>query len=134
MASMTPEKTCLIVDDEPSIRAYLKAILLNEQFQALEADNAPQAFRLVQKLNGGLDLIVTDVKMPGDMDGVDLAYAIRQAFPQIPVVVVSGYPSPEVTRTWTQDFAFIQKPFKPEAILTVVKTVTAGRRCRTASG
>jgi DNA-binding NtrC family response regulator len=88
----------------------------------------------VQKLNGGLDLIVTDVKMPGDMDGVDLAYAIRQAFPQIPVVVVSGYPSPEVTRTWKQDFAFIQKPFKPEAILTVVKTVTARRRCRTASG
>ena len=130
---MTPEKTCLIVDDEPSIRAYLKAILLNEQFQALEADNAPQGFRLLQKLNGGLDLIVTDVKMPGDMDGVDLAYAIREAFPRIPVLVMSGYPSPEVKRTSTRDFAFIQKPFKPEAILDVVKRITAGGRPRAAT-
>lgn len=46
------ERTCLIVDDEPAIRAYLAAILRREQYLTLEAENAVQAFKLVQKLNG----------------------------------------------------------------------------------
>ena len=115
------ERICLIVDDEPSIRAYLKAILETEHFQVLEAENAPQGFKLVEKLNGGLDLIVTDVKMPGDMDGLDLAYAVRNAFSAIPVILMSGYPSPENSNNRLEDFAFILKPFKSEVIREAVR-------------
>jgi CheY-like chemotaxis protein len=115
------EKTCLVVDDEPAIRAYVKAILQAEGFQAFEADNAPQAFRLIQKLNGGLDLIVTDVNMPGDMDGLDLAYAVRDTFPAIPVLVMSGYTLPGSSKRALGEFAFIQKPFKPDAILKAAR-------------
>ena len=102
------ERTCLIVDDEPAIRAYVKAILKKENFEVLEAENAPQAYKLIQKLNGGLDLIVTDVNMPGDMDGVDLAYAIRNAFPAIPVILMSGYASPESSKRPVGEFLFRQ--------------------------
>jgi len=115
-------KTCVVVDDEPAIRSYLKEILRDQEFQALEAENAPQAFRLIQKLNGDVDLVVTDVAMPGDMDGEDLAFAIRQAFPVIPVILISGYGPP---KRRTTEFEFIEKPFKPDVILSMVKRLVA---------
>jgi DNA-binding NtrC family response regulator len=89
----------------------------------LEADSGPQAFRLLERLKGVLDLVVTDVMMPGDMDGLDLAYAVRNAFPNITVILMSGFLSPQTTKRPIVDFEFIRKPFKPEAFLSVVKRV-----------
>src|SRR5204863_1699574 len=94
----TVERTCLIVDDEPCIRQYFQVILGRARFQVLEAGSAPEAFKIVQALNGALDIIVTDVVMPGDMDGVDLANAVRSAFPQIPIILISGYLPSQTTR------------------------------------
>ena len=91
-------RTFLVVDDEPAIRAYVKGILQTETFHGLEAESAPAAFRLIQKLNGRVDLVVTDVNMPGDMDGLDLAYAIRDAFPFVPVILISGYASEGISQ------------------------------------
>ena len=64
---------------------------------------------------------MTDVKMPGDMSGLDLAHAVRNAFPSIPVVVISGYPSPETDKHSLQDFESIPKPFKPDDLVGSVK-------------
>ncbi len=64
---------CLIVAKEAAIRGYLKTILERQQFRTLEAENVVEAFKLIQKLRGGIDLILGEVRMPGDMDGVDLA-------------------------------------------------------------
>ncbi len=128
------EKICLIVDDEPIIRTYLNAILQDEDYQTLEAEDAPQAFRIVQKLNGGLNLIVTDIRMPGDMDGMDLAYAVRNAFPAIPVILISGFADTESAKHRFGGFPFIRKPFTPAAILGAVNTATASRQTRTAHG
>jgi CheY-like chemotaxis protein len=119
------EKTCLIVDDDPAVRTYLKTILQREQYITLEAANAPQAFKLVQERKGGLNLIVTDITMPGDMDGVDLAYAVRTWFPAIPVVLLSGFADKESAWQGFRDFAFIQKPFTLAAILGALNSVTA---------
>jgi DNA-binding NtrC family response regulator len=117
-------RICLIVDDEPSIRGYLKAIFLKEDYQTLEAENAVQAFRMVQKLNGGLSLIVSDILMPGDMDGVDLAYAVRNVFPSIPVVLVTGFAGSDSVQRRLGDHVLIQKPFKPDEIRAVINRVT----------
>jgi len=111
------DRICLIVDDEPSIRTYLRAILLKERLQSLEAEDAAQAFKIVQKLGGRLDLIVSDIKMPGDMDGVDLAYSVRNAFPDVPVILISGYGDEEAVKRAVSCFELIRKPFVPEAIL-----------------
>ncbi|MGD0046815.1 MAG: response regulator [Bryobacteraceae bacterium] len=107
-------------------------MLRKEQYLTLEAENVAQAFKLVQKLNGGLHLIVSDINMPGDMDGVDLAYAVRNAFPTIPVVLVSGFADAESAGQNLGDFAFIKKPFTPAAILGAVNRATASssRACR----
>jgi CheY-like chemotaxis protein len=58
-------KLCLIGDDESSIRSYVRAILEREQFQMMESENGVQALRLVEKLGGKLDVIVSDVQLPG---------------------------------------------------------------------
>jgi len=125
-----PQRICMVVDDEPAIRAYLSAVLEQEHFRTLEAEDAPHAFRLLQSVNGAVDLVVSDVQMPGDMDGEDLAFAIRQAFPRIPIILISGYGPPKQR---APEFDFIDKPFRPEAILEMVKRVTTTPNTRTAT-
>ena len=110
------DRICLIVDDEPVIRNFLGAIL-NQHFRIIEAANASQAFKVVEALNGELDLIVTDISMPGDMNGVDLAFAVRTAFPNIAIVIISGYALPGSTEGHCSDCEFLAKPFRAEAIL-----------------
>ena len=125
------ELTVLLVDDEDCVRSYLKTILQRENFQVFEAGDAPQAIRLVQKLKGALDLILTDVSMPGDMDGLDLAHTIRNSFPSIPVILMSGY---QVDSTKpTGEFTFIEKPFKPEVILQAVEKAISDKRLTASS-
>ena len=110
-----PDRICLIVDDEPAIRTFLRGILEQRQFHILEADSAARALKIIQTQGGRLDLIVSDIRMPGDMSGLDLAHSVRNAFPAIPVILISGY-----CDTYPDNkagFEFIPKPFAPEAIL-----------------
>src|SRR5579864_5265063 len=116
------DRICLLVDDEPAIRSYLRAILEAERFQCLEASNVAQALGITQRLGGRLDLIITDIKMPGDVDGLDLAYSVRNSFPDIPVILVSGYADDESVFRAASIFKFIRKPFVPETIVTAVRT------------
>jgi two-component system NtrC family sensor kinase len=111
------ERVCLIVDDEPAIRTYLRAILEREHVQSLEAENAAQALRIVQELDGRLDFVVSDIHMPGDMNGMDLAHSIRYRFPAIPVILISGY----TNQLDHSGFELVSKPFLTEAILKAVK-------------
>ena len=57
------------------------------------------------------------------MDGIDLAYSVRNAFPAVPVLLISGYSDPESVKHAAPNFEFIQKPFVPETILMAVKKV-----------
>jgi DNA-binding NtrC family response regulator len=90
--------------------------------------------RIVQKLGGRLDLIVSDIKMPGDMDGVDLAYSIRHSYPAVPVVLISGYADEEAVKHANADFAFIQKPFVPETILRACRRAIGNAADKTGDG
>ena len=60
--------------------------------------------------------------MPGEMDGLDLAHAVQQRFPAVPVVLISGYGEDP-----SSGFPFIAKPFLPETILKVVERVLPAR-------
>ena len=113
-----PDRICLIVDDEPAIRSFLRAILERRQIQVVEAENATDALRLLQKLGGRVDLIVSDIVMPGDFSGLDLAHSVRHAFPAIPVILFSGYSKDAKDAA---GFEFISKPFVPQTILSAVE-------------
>src|SRR3954463_10119133 len=108
--SLMDAPLCLIVDDEPEVRTYLSALLLSRGIQSLEAENAVAAIRILQTLGDEIDLLISDIQMPGDINGVDLAYAAKNLISGVPVILVSG----DADKT-PNGFTFIQKPFTTDA-------------------
>jgi DNA-binding NtrC family response regulator len=113
--------TVLVVDDEPLVRMDVALILQQAGFEVEEARNSDQALR---KLNGGgcrLDALVTDVQMPGAVNGCGLAKRVHELFPQAAIVVISGLTRPapeEMPPTAT----FLVKPIYPERLLQAIRS------------
>jgi CheY-like chemotaxis protein len=82
----------LVVDDYSVVRSFVRTILLAEGFQILEAEDGQQALEMVSTLGGGVDIVITDIQMPC-RDGIRLARELTQAFPALPIVLMSGYPA-----------------------------------------
>ena len=114
-----PNKTCLVVDDESSVRVYIRTILERNQFQVIEAENGQEAARVVQQLGDTVDVIVTDIYMPGG-DGLTFASSVRESFPLLPIILVSGYGDPPWKRFPSTSFGFVPKPFLPATLLAAI--------------
>ena len=102
-------KISLVVDDEPSVRDFIVAVLQGDGFQTIEAENGVHALELMHKLGGAVDLLVSDIKMPL-MDGITLACSVRAEFPAIPLILVSGYAEIEQAKLPNSGFEFVQTP------------------------
>lgn len=84
-------KTCvLVVEDDFIIRMDLVDFLSEEGFEVLEAANADEAIAILET-NDQIRIICTDVDMPGSMDGIKLAAAVRNRWPPVKIVVMSGH-------------------------------------------
>jgi DNA-binding NtrC family response regulator len=116
-------RVCLVVDDEPVIRKYLRLILQRIGIQSIEADNAVEALRLLQKVGDEISLVITDIKMPGDMDGIDLAYSAQNSFSNLPVILISGF-----VDQVPAGFTFVRKPFMADELLKAIDKTMAGSR------
>ena len=119
------EKVCLVVDDEASVRQFITTVLRSDGFQTLEAENGVQALELLRKLDGAVDLLVSDIQMP-NMDGITLACSVRAQFPAIPLILVSGYADAE-RNSLSSGVHFVQKPFVKATLLDAVKNVVSKR-------
>jgi two-component system cell cycle sensor histidine kinase/response regulator CckA len=106
----------LVVDDDSVIRCFVRSILLADGFDVIEAVNGRQALDMVNTLGACVDVIISDVQMPG-LDGMSLAGAVTDAFPSVVMILMSAYPEPD------EDFVFIQKPFSWIAMRTLVRHV-----------
>jgi two-component system cell cycle sensor histidine kinase/response regulator CckA len=120
-----PAKTALIVDDEATVRLYIKAVLQQQGFETVEAADSLEALRFLRNDAERVDLLLSDVQMPR-MDGIALARAVRTEFPAIPLILVSGYCS----REEAPDLAvsFIPKPFTPATLLTAIGCVMTPKK------
>jgi CheY-like chemotaxis protein len=114
----------VIVDDEQSVRTYIKTVLENEGFQTLEAENGVQALERLIQVTNTVALVVSDVKMP-EMDGIALARAVRARFPAIPVVLVSGYADPNTLDELKLEV--VSKPFLPAELVAAVRKAIRSR-------
>jgi DNA-binding response OmpR family regulator len=103
--------TCiLVVEDESDIREALVEVLRDAGFQIVEAATADAATALLDFK--GLSLIVTDINLPGRLNGIDLAVAARHARPGIPVIFISGRATNlEEAHVLGDPAAFLLKPF-----------------------
>lgn len=105
----------LIVEDELLIRLYLSDVLEEAGWTVRTADNAVDA---VNDLNG-VAAVLSDIDMPGDMNGVDLARLVRRERPDCPVILMSGRILPSA-KTLPPGTRFLAKPFPAEALLDAI--------------
>ena len=107
--------TILIVDDEEIVRKLVHVALKGSSDAVfLEANDATEALKVAREHRGPIDLLVSDVVMPGRMNGIEMAAQLFHAHLEMTVVLMSGYP-PE-GRTMEPAWHFIEKPFKASEI------------------
>jgi signal transduction histidine kinase len=100
----------LVVDDEPGIRLMVQATLAPEGYRILEAESAEDAWDLAQSPDVRLDLLLTDVMLPG-MKGTELAERLRAVRPELHVIVMSGYAGREPATLSIPQGEWLAKPF-----------------------
>jgi CheY-like chemotaxis protein len=113
----------LIVDDEALIRIRLALEFETAGFDVREASTAVEALALLQT-GFPVSAIVTDLRMPGAVDGRVLVSWIRRHRPGIPVVVASGYPADLEDGTRLDCAAFVSKPYDAAQMVTLLRSLT----------
>lgn len=106
-------ETILVVEDEEEVRKLVARSLKKQGYKVLEASQGKEVFSLCEEQGGPIHLMVTDVVMP-EMTGVELAKHIKQVYPEIKVLYMSGYTSDRVAvdcENVEKGIEFIQKPF-----------------------
>jgi len=119
----------LVVDDELSMREFLKILLEKEGYQVVTAPEAGTALKCLDRDN--FDLVISDIRMPG-MGGMALLEKIKETDHRLPVVMITAYASPEDAVAAMKDGAFdyISKPFKVEEIKNTIRSALSAAACR----
>ncbi len=117
--------TVLVVDDEPAVRRVAARSLERGGYRVLEAEDGGAALALVER-EGPPTLLLTDLTMPG-IGGVELARLVRERWPAVPILFMSGYPAEELQRQGGAAAArdLIEKPFAPAELTARVTAALA---------
>ncbi len=110
----------LVVDDEWLVREALIEVLDEAGFSTRQAMSATEALRHLQR-DEVIDLVVTDIEMPGALNGADLARLLTAQRPEIGVLIVSG----RRPRSLPEGARFLAKPFVPDELLHALRDFTA---------
>jgi CheY-like chemotaxis protein len=114
----------LLVEDDVLIRFATAEMLRDEGYAVLEAVDATEALALLET-GHPLDLVLSDVRMPGDMDGVALTYAMKTLRPNLPMVLVSSHLPPDCQHAGDD---FLAKPYGPSQLFELVQKLV-GATC-----
>lgn len=116
------QRVILIVEDEPLIRHDLMDFFEDRGFRVLEAGNADEAVEILST-NAIIQIVLTDVQMPGSMDGIRLAHYVRDRYPPTILIVASGAAKPEAADLPDRAM-FVAKPFDPRAVLRDIERMS----------
>ena len=110
-------RTILVVDDEQDILNVVEAALTRDGFEVVQAHSGDMALELFQKLQKPIDLLLTDVVMPG-MSGPMLVDRLLAMQPSLPVLFMSGYDDRQIVQRYVlkEGFALLPKPFSLETL------------------
>jgi two-component system, cell cycle sensor histidine kinase and response regulator CckA len=116
-------ETLLVVEDERVVRALIVRSLTGLGYQCVEAGNGDEALLVLQQQKH-IDLVITDVVMPGTSGG-DLGWLLADRYPDLPVLYTSGFADNDVVRRGLLDVGrpFLQKPFAPRELARKVREV-----------
>jgi CheY-like chemotaxis protein len=113
----------LVVEDEPLIRMDVAEILRAAKFDILEAANADEAIKMLERYSD-IRLIFTDIDMPGSMNGLKLVAAVRDRWPPVRIIATSGHFKVQAGDL-PADALFISKPYQPAQIINAVRRLTS---------
>ena len=125
-ADLTGEGTILLVEDEEGLRQLNARGLASRGYTVLEAGNGVEAIEILERHQGKVDLVVSDVVMP-EMDGPTLLRELRSRNPALKIIFVSGYAEDAFQKHLPADgqFAFLAKPFTLKQLVNEVKETLA---------
>ena len=123
-STLRGHETILVAEDDRQVRDLTVNILRSCGYVVIELDNIPDAERVCQQHDGGIDLLVSDVIMR-EMSGPELARRLQRARPQMKILLMSGYTENAITHLDALDpgFAFLPKPFTPSTLAGKVRQV-----------
>jgi DNA-binding response OmpR family regulator len=112
----------LVADDEPSILQYIEHVLQLADYRVVTATTVEEAWKIVQRLQTQIELVLTDIIMPGAIDGQKLAERIRRLDPGLRVSFVTGALSETDPRTalMIEKRLLLRKPFFPKELIDFV--------------
>jgi signal transduction histidine kinase len=116
-------ETILLAEDEPSLREMVQEVLSLHGYRVLSAGSGPAALEAWHRAERRIDLLLTDLVMPGGMMGTDVAAELRRANPELKVIFTTGY-SPGMARAQhalEEGVNFLPKPYSPNKLAEIVR-------------
>jgi len=126
-----PPLRVLVVDDEPLIRWSCAEMLGENGFQVIEVDNGAAALSTLTKSDAGADVVLLDLMLP-DFCDLSLLAVMRRLAPEVPVVVMTAFATPEIVERARRVGAFtvIPKPFEMRALAPLLRRAARGAALR----
>ncbi len=115
------QPTILVVEDEVLVRLELVDLIEESGFRVFEAGCADDAIRLMEA-NPSIDVLITDVDMPGSMDGLKLSHYVRNRWPPVKIVVASGHVKIKPGELPEQG-VFLDKPYDTPRVRALLSTI-----------
>lgn len=117
---MSPIATVLLVEDDSLVRELVAEELRDAAFNVIEAVDGDRAAVLIAT-HDDIDLLFTDIKLPGHTDGWEVARLARRRFASLPVIYVSGHADDRAAEV--PNAVFISKPYKPSAVVNKIRSL-----------
>lgn len=112
----------LLVEDEPLVRMLNLDILQDAGFRVLDANDADEAFEILKRRSDRVRVVLTDVDMPGSMNGFEFARLVAQGWPELGVLVISGKAAPQ-PGDLPPNSRFLAKPYSPDALVAELRVL-----------
>jgi signal transduction histidine kinase/CheY-like chemotaxis protein len=126
-------ETILMVEDEPLLRELVQCVLKQHGYRVLTASSGAEALKVWNEFDGHVDLLLTDMVMPGGMTGRELADQLRPLDASLRVIFTSGYSQDFMGRSFAleEGINFLPKPYHPPTLVEMVRTCLDEKRHQT---
>jgi CheY-like chemotaxis protein len=112
--------TVLLVEDEPLVRMLNLEILHEAGFRVVDANDADEAFEVLRRRQDRIGAVLTDVDMPGSLNGFEFARLVSQGWPEVGILVTSGKMAPAPGDLPPRS-AFLAKPYMPATLVAELR-------------